>query len=122
MVNLNGCENEDTTLVKVHRQLSAPALPDSIEICEGDSLLLTTTTLVAAGGGYSWSGHSSFLLISKNQLFFLLNWQMQECISYSLLTQQVALLWIQQLTLLYMEQRQHQLFIVPIPVFVMAIP
>lgn len=66
-VEVNGCQNTDSTEVKVHRQLTAPIVPDSISVCGGDSLLLTTSTVII-GQDYYWQGPASFVSNQKDPI------------------------------------------------------
>lgn len=65
-IEVNGCTSADTTQVFVHRALPAPQLPDSILVCEGDTLFLTTATIVPVGGSYDWSGPTGFTSNQKD--------------------------------------------------------
>lgn len=55
---VTGCTIVDSTLVNVHAVSSAPNMPASGTLCEGDLLALSTSTIA---NGYNWTGPNGFV-------------------------------------------------------------
>jgi len=67
VVDVNGCDNGDSTQVEVNSLPSPPALGPDIEVCQGDTIFLTTATVAAA---YNWIGPNGFNSSQQNPIIF----------------------------------------------------
>lgn len=66
-IELNGCTNSDTTHVSIYTQPNPPILPDTIEVCEFDTLELSTSTLQPV---YEWTGPNGFNSTQQEPLIY----------------------------------------------------
>lgn len=66
-ITVNGCTNSDTTHVNIYGSPAIPTLPDTLEVCEFDSLQLSTTTIQPT---YLWTGPNGFNSTEQNPFLY----------------------------------------------------
>lgn len=65
-INVNGCTNSNITNLTVHVLPSTPNVPDTIEVCEFDSIFFFTDPQTS----YNWSGPNGFNSIQQNPFIY----------------------------------------------------
>lgn len=66
-ISINACSNSDTTHVGIYAQPATPILPDTIEVCEFDTLYLSTSTIQPT---YLWTGPNGFSSTQQNPFIY----------------------------------------------------
>jgi gliding motility-associated-like protein len=66
-IEINGCTNSDTTHVGIYGQPAKPILPDTIQVCEFDTLQLSTSTVQPT---YHWTGPNGFNSTEQNPFVY----------------------------------------------------